>query len=548
MKGDKFKDIHKSRGGAMNHRKKVNAWQVSVFTAVTLLASPAFAQNYQTEDLKSFLQEFHANPIEVMEQVPVKKGSGQNEQATVIPEEAVEGNQFIEAKDQYRSKVCKLENGVEVCADQLTGRAGIQGNDRAENLVDMGSRTIKTLSSMDKKGLHSAELSVRPWSDDYWAIYKGVLAYRYGDPNKTDGTDWKVHTDYVKENPSDLYIGQGFDGIQYLSPAEKYDLLVGDKSETLTKKMLNEGRSYYQNQGKVETWMGICHGWAPAAYMLDRPTSQVNVVAADGKTVIPFFPSDIKALGSLLYANVQVYNNFVGGRCNAKDPKRDSESGRIKDQECFDTNPGTWHKSVVNQIAIADRSFVMDATFDYEVWNQPVYAYSYRYFNPETFETSRDDYKEVAVDVVDFKKDKFKKYRSRKAKKIVGVEMEVQYIAETHPNHRTYDNKDYDYVTTVRYRYDLELDGRGSIVGGEWYSNKHPDFLWTPRKDARALTRLDKSIVEAINSGRTDVEWKDGEPVPSVWRQYISQYSRQGQPLGLVVEGLIKRSRAAAER
>ncbi|MCR9204402.1 MAG: hypothetical protein NXH75_07490 [Halobacteriovoraceae bacterium] len=530
----------------MNHRKTVCAWQVSVFTAVSLMVSPVFATEYQAEDLKSFLQEFHSNPAQVMEQIPVKEGSGQSQQATLIPEQAIEGNQFLEAKDQYRSKICKLENGVEICADQLTGRAGIQNNDRAEDLVDLGSRTIKTLKAMDEKSLQSAELSVRPWSDDYWAIYKGVLAYRYGDPNKTDGTDWKVHTDFVKENPSDLYIGQGFDGIQFLSPAEKYDLLVGDKGESLTKKMLNEGRSYYQNQGKVETWMGICHGWAPAAYMMDRPTSQVNVIAADGTTVIPFFPSDIKALGSLLWANVRVYNNFSGGRCNAKDPKKD-ENGRIIDQQCFDTNPGTWHKSVVNQIGIADRSFIIDATYDYEVWNQPVYSYSYRYFNPETFETSEDSAK-VAVDVNNFSKDKFKKYRSSRAKKVVGVEMSLQYIAETNPSQRTFDSKEYDYVTTVRYRYDIELDSRGSIIGGEWYSNKHPDFLWTPNKGARALTRLDKSIEEAIASGRTDVEWKDGEPVPAVWQQYISQYSRQGQPLGLIVEGLIKRSRAAAER
>jgi hypothetical protein len=27
---------------------------------------------------------------------------------------------------------------------------------------------------------------------------------------------------------------------------------------------------------------------------------------------------------------------------------------------------------------------VIDASYDYEVWNQPVYAYTYRYFNPET--------------------------------------------------------------------------------------------------------------------------------------------------------------------
>ena len=529
----------KMRGEAM---KRPNLAKITLFTAFALMGNQSWAQDYQDQDLQKFLKEFKANPLKVMEQTPFKESLGQAQQRIVIPEEAIKNNAFIEAKDQLRSQICKEVEGVEVCADQLSGRAGIQNNDRAEDLVDLGSRTLKTLSSMDKKGLQSGKLTVRPWSDDYWAIYKGVLARRYADSNKTDGEDWKVHTDFVRDNKSDLYIDSGM--ISALSPSEKYDLLVGDKNETLTKKMLNEGRSYYENSGKVETWMGICHGWAPAAFMLERPTNVVEVVAADGKTMIPFYPSDIKALGSLVWANVRTYNNFSGGRCNAKDPSRDEKTGRIIDQNCFDTNPGTWHKAVVNQIGISDRSFVIDATYDYEVWNQPVYGYSYRYYNPETYEVSKDDYSEVAIDLNDYKGDKFKKFRDPKAKKIVGVEMKLQYIAETEPSQRAYDNKNFDIVTTVTYRYDLELNGRGSIIGGEWYSNKHPDFLWVPPVGTRALTRLDKSIEQAIASGRTDVAWEMGAPIPTVWTQYIPTYSAEGQPLGLIVEGLVKRSRA----
>lgn len=515
---------------------------------VSLLASSgawAKSPEYQAKDLKTFLQEFHSNPTKVMEQTPVKEGAGLSQQAIVIPSDAIEDNNFLDIKNQVRSNICKIVNGATVCANELTGRAGVQYNDRAEDLIDLGSDLVKSLAEMDEKGLNRGELSVRPWSDDYWAIYKGVLAFRYADPNKKDDSDWAINTDYVRDNKSDLLIESGF--INLLSPAEKYDLLVGDKNETLTQSMLEEGRSYYENQGEVESWMGICHGWAPAAFMLDRPTSIVNVVAADGETMIPFYPSDIKALGSLLWAEVRTYTNFSGGRCNAKDPKRDEESGRIIDQDCFDTNPGTWHKSVVNQIGISDRSFVIDATYDYEVWNQPVYAYSYRYFNPQSYDSSYDDYQAVAVAVEDYTKDKFKSFRDSKAKSIVGVEMRLQYIAETHPTHREYDNKNYDYVTSVTYRYDLELNEKGEIIGGEWYSNKHPDFLWVPPQGTRALTRLDKLIEEAIEGGRKDLVWEKDAPVPAIWQQYIRDYSRQGQPLGLIVEGLIERSREAAQ-
>lgn len=521
----------------------LSSWQMKLVLAAFTVTGSAWAQTHQNADLGAFLEEFHSNTKTVMDQIPVKDSvDSLSKRAIVIPQSATMGNSFVEQKDAQRSQICKLDatSGLEVCLDSLSGRAGIAGNDRAEDLVDLGERALKTLGAMDRRNLSSAKLSVKPWSDDYWAIAKGILSYRYGDPNKFTG-DWKVHTDYVTQVPADTFIESGM--ISILSPAEKYDLLVGDENYTLTNKMINEGRYYYERSGKVESWMGICHGWAPAAYMLDRPTDLVTVKSVDG-IEIPFYPSDIKSLGSLLWANVRTYTKFSGGRCNTKDPEKDSKTGRIKDQECFDTNPGTWHKSVVNQIGISDRSFIIDATYDYEVWNQPVYSYSYKYFNPQNYETSRNDYKDVAIKIGDFSKDKFKSYRNPKTKQIVGVEMRVEYIAETQPTQRTFDNDNYDLVTGVTYRYDLELDGRGKIIGGEWYSNKHPDFLWTPPKTTRALTSLDKQIVNAIESGRKDLEWNHGENLPAIWASNAPRASKEGEPLGLIVEGLIKRSRA----
>ncbi len=527
----------------MNTWKGIKSWAVFLFVVLAPFKTDA-VQSHQTEDLEQFLQEFHQNPVQVMEQLPWKKAQFSRGAAVeVIPVEAQQNNAFIDQKDELRSKICRLENGQAVCATDIQGRAGFDQNDLAENLVDNGYRHIKQLSTMDRKGLQSAVLNERPWSDDYWSIAKGILGARYADPGKDyDSDDWKENYDYISLRPASTYIEN--EAIAYLSPSEKYDLLVGDENQTLTKKMWSEGRQYYNRNGEVETWMGICHGWAPAAYMMKRPTSKVDVIAADGKTMISFFPSDIKSLASLLWANVKTNTKFIGGRCNKKDPRRDSENGRIIDRECFDTNPGTWHKTVVNQIGVAKRSFIIDATYDYEVWNQPVYSYSYRYFNPQTFETS-DFADDVVIKPSDYKKDKFKPYRDPRTARIVGVEMRLEYIAETDPDHRAFDNEDYDYVTSVRYRYDLEINRRGSIIGGEWYSNKHPDFLWTPPRKERALTRLDNSIIEAIKQGRTDLVWKKRLPIPAVWRKLIPNYiSKEGQPLGLIVEGLIERSRA----
>ena len=230
--------------------------------------------------------------------------------------------------------------------------------------------------------------------------------------------------------------------------------------------------------------MGVCHGWALCAYMMPRPSKSIEVTASDGK-VIKFRPSDLKALGSMLWAKTQNATRFIGGRCNDKIAKKDFSSGRILSQDCFDNNPGSWHMSVVNQIGRSKRSVIMDATYDYEVWNHPIVSYRYRYFNPEKLEYA-DDIASATIKKGDFISDKFKKFRAKdathysKIDRYVGIQMEVKYAVETKPTTRDQDTALYDGHNIVHYSYDLELDKNGKIIGGEWYSNKHPDFLWTP--------------------------------------------------------------------
>ena len=212
--------------------------------------------------------------------------------------------------------------------------------------------------------------------------------------------------------------------------------------------MWDEGRGYFQSKGSVERWMGICHGWGCSSHV-PRPANTITLKNSEG-VEIPFYPSDIKGLGSLNYAKKKYASKFIGGRCNKKDPATD-ENGRVIDPVCFDTNPGTWHQAVVNQIAKSKRSFIIDATFDYEVWNQPVFSYSYKYFNPEKYKYA-DNFAEAVTEVSSFSTDKFKKYRSPLAKYIVGVEMDIEYVVETAPSARRTDSSYYDLLKTVTYR------------------------------------------------------------------------------------------------
>lgn len=319
-----------------------------------------------------------------------------------------------------------------------------------------------------------------------------------------------------------------------LSPAEKYDLLVGDADRSLTKAMLNEGLYYFKNYGKIEEWFGICHGWAAAAMSIPRPADAITVKATNGAK-IQFYPSDIKALASLLWAKSPPAMRFIGGRCNDKDPTTDA-NGRVIKSDCFDTNPATLHLSLVNQIGIARRGLVFDATYDYEVWNQPIYSYEYSYFNPITF-TTVSTLQEAMVEKAKHTDDKFKTYRSADSKYLVGIGLKLVYIGETTPDHKTKDSEADDKKIAVNYVYDLELGSDYTVMGGEWYQLGHPDYLYGFAMDAVAVSYADKYI--DWYGGAT---WDMSGPVPPLWQQAAAAASPYGQPIGRLIRQLIAKA------
>jgi hypothetical protein len=425
-----------------------------------------------------------------------------------------------------------LKQAIKAAA-QLRNRQNLKkdemnGANQAQNLVSIKYRDVK---SLDK--LRSGQVSVAPWSDTYWPIYAGVTSVRYN-LDYVSG-NWKFNRDYVYKNSCSS---------DDLSPAEKYDAIVGlslNDANSLARQQAEEGAPYAGPDGEgVESWMGICHGWAPAAFMLDRPQKAVVVKAANGAS-LRLYPSDIKGMASLLWANSRggnVQTNFIGRRCEEKNPALDSATGRIKDDGCRDVNAGAWHLALVNQVGVAKKSFVLDATYSYEVWNQPIKSYSFTYFNPQTGE--QVDKLEKAWSKVGFSGDKFAKYRSPKAKAIVGVALDLEYVVETEPTHAMSDSESEDSTRTVSYLYDLEVDENSNIVGGEWYENDHPDFLWVPTDGSRAVTFDEQKIEKTYSEVKS---WDPRKsPAPAVLQQKAQEYTADGLPLGVIVERLIKAS------
>lgn len=393
---------------------------------------------------------------------------------------------------------------------------------------------INQLTVMDRLGFQTSYIEETPWSGDYFAIARGILGNRAFDPKFMQLYDWKSRYDYVQEYPFAKIFAQGrSQEINQLSVSEKYDLLLGDQQGHLTISLWDQGRQYYESTGEVEEWMGICHGWAPASYLVPRPYHSITAMAFDGRQKIKINPGEIKGLVSQQWAQNPVSSRFVGQRCNSKDPQQD-ENGRVIETGCFDVNPGAWHLIVVNKIAKERKSFVFDATFDYQVWNQPVYGYKYTYFNPITNKEVKSLEKAIILRK-DFNTDKFATYRASETKFIVGIAMELSYSVETTINQNDTDTPEDDYVTKVRYLYDLELNDQGQIIGGEWYTNKHPDFLWTPESGEVASSPIDAQIKH--------FSWQPDQPTPALWQKAATYTSPHGLILGPFVESLIEQSR-----
>ncbi|MEZ4871803.1 MAG: hypothetical protein R2827_06055 [Bdellovibrionales bacterium] len=473
------------------------------------------ANTWAAQD-EGFLEEFKANPINAMMQTPKK--------SKITP------YRFEVSTQSLREKL------IEQNFQSPTGirpMFEIQPNDLVSNLVDT-IEIINDLYTMEERGLRFSQLDESPWSGDYWPIASGVLASRPFDPEFTYLYEWKEKKDYVEDNKVETVLSQRADPSPYLSAAEKYDLLIGSEGR-LTQRMWEDGQYYYDNNdGEVESWMGICHGWAPAAFMMPRPRYAVEFKTADGARDLKFYPSEIRGLASFMWAEGNYRSRFIGGRCNEKEPELDDE-GRLTQPQCIDTNPGTWHQVVVNQIGVARRSFVMDATYDYEVWNQPVYAYQYNYFSTKTMRTV-SSLDQAIVPIDQMTEDIFAPHRSEKARYLVGIQMQVAYFAEVGAFLSEEDLSE-DNIVYVQYTYDLELDENKKIIGGEWYNHAHPDFLWVPIPGAKPRTFND--------FGFNPEELSFERPLTDEIKLKAQQNSRYGYILPTLVEAIVHRSHRA---
>jgi len=394
-------------------------------------------------------------------------------------------------------------------AHELEGAANIQ--DRVNRFVNSDHAYRSLLEYQSSVGF-SGQTAYQPWSSTYWPLDQGMAAFAYAEKGRHPHSLESSLMDFNSRNEtfSSKLERNVIDNktIDTMSPSEKYDLYLGDTSFSLTNSIwqsLLEHEKTAKSQS-IKDWEGICHGWSPAAVYMKRPLKKFTINSVDDKFSIPFYPDDIKALESLLWANSLIQDESIveGIRCDTNGPRTDYGSGKVLRTRCKGVNPGIWHLIVLGLIGEKHMGFVINKNNNIEIWNQPAAGFDFNYYNPKTETTGRLE--EVSIPVKSFD-DRFASFRDPNTAYIVGVDMYFSYINETEPSHDETDAPSNDSVSKMHMKYQLELDAGYHVLGGEWasttdqdrrYIPNYPAFVWRfPSDYPIALSTMDSQVPEA---------------------------------------------------
>ena len=343
-----------------------------------------------------------------------------------------------------------------------------------------------------------------PWTDTYWPKYKGGIADRW-QTGENAAYRTLAPDEVAALTPREL---------KELSPAEKYDLYVGNEDWALA------AREQAANQPTEAAWQGICHGWAPASLMYEEP-QPVTVPSPSGRG-IPFGSSDIKALltyfqGVVLPTSYSA-EVFSWGRA-ARGLGTACYSGRADDSGCHDINPGALHVLMSNEIGLRNGGFVLEVDGGSEKWNQPVYSFDTEVLGRRG--PSSGSAEEAVGEVL---------VRSR-----------VAWTVEIDPQWNALGAEVPEGIGD--YHYTVELNSAGEVVGGQWLVPlRDGDYMtlgeawdllmqWDGPDDGDApdLTRDEASEILWGWVEIPDFAWvMESSDFPSEFEQAISSYALLG--------------------
>lgn len=280
----------------------------------------------------------------------------------------------------------------------------------------------------------------RLWSGDHWPMNKSSINYRW----QTGNTNSLEYTSPSLEELQSM----SEEEISYLSPSEKYDILMGDYNYSLKK--------FVQDRTNIAAmaWEGVGDGWAAATTLHGEP-GPVTLTNKDN-LVISFGSSDVKALLSYYYSAFhKTAQEQMGLRCNT------AQEEASEDKSCNDDlTPAQLHIALARTLG-NKQTIIMDIDRFDQVWNHPITSFSATIL-------SKGDPSEKAPSGTT---------------QTIAIKNKVTYLDRSY-NHAWNPVKGtWNQVSTNRiYSYQLHLNSKGEIIGSTWGSFDRPDFLWIPSR------------------------------------------------------------------
>lgn len=160
-------------------------------------------------------------------------------------------------------------------------------------------------------------------------------------------------------------------------------------------------------------------------------------------------------------------------------------------KSCRDVNAGSFHLAMTRYlssggVALNDgdkpHGFVIDFDTGKQVWNFPVFKFETKIGEPTPLTVILDD---------DSIQDPYRTWRAEDASQIVDVYTKVGFGVENGPL-ITYDQSDEEASVGI-FRYTLELNEDGYVVGGEWHTHGVGGAAWdelTPLSGSELLVNL----------------------------------------------------------
>jgi hypothetical protein len=360
-----------------------------------------------------------------------------------------------------------------------SNRGGIAGRWNASPwinpyLVDMAVHHKGSLPSaseqakMDKSALEILrELEAMSTEQRASLVYEATTTLRYRSPSRAEAMRMS------KEQ------------LAMLSPTEKYDLVRSKYDYPLTHEVLGTKtvgvNSVY--------WQGICHGWAPASVNHAEPLPN-EVLSADGSVVVPFGSADVKALLDYMYTSGNAHGILgalhlggqggavtqMGRRCNTDLTVNPNAGGAA----CGGVNAGAFHIAMTNYIGIRHVPFVADVAHGREIWNNPVYAYSYEIVGnsgPVSGSAPGTLRRVLVKTTIRYPSDDER--LAPMWNPTVGAQEILVPDNESALDPAQFNGYRYE---EGKYEYWLELGENDRILGGVWQSFDRPDYVWMMSK------------------------------------------------------------------